>query len=130
MNTLGEQVRGRRKELKWSLDDLARHAGLSKAMVWQVEKGRSMPGADTLLRLSKALGVSMDRLMCGGDFRQQGVAMPLPLSLTNFAQDADLPFRHVSCLYWLARTIVEYRGGDVEGTDWVRLYGAVKEWLG
>lgn len=134
MNTLGDQIRSQRKALGWSLDDLARHAGLSKTMVWQVERDRTMPSADSLLRLSRALGVSMDKLMCNGSMRREAttlvhVSMPLPLTLTNFAQDADLPFRHVSCLYWLARTIAEYRGGDVEGTDWVKLYGVVKEWL-
>jgi transcriptional regulator with XRE-family HTH domain len=62
---LGARVRDRRKAAGLTLDALAGAAGMSKAGVWQVEAGLSMPEAWTLYRLSVALGVSADWLLTG-----------------------------------------------------------------
>jgi DNA-binding XRE family transcriptional regulator len=62
---LGERVRACRKLRRWSMDDLAKESGISKTNIWQIETGRTEPGAWTLCALSAALQVSMDWLARG-----------------------------------------------------------------
>lgn len=52
-----------RSERDLTLQDVADRAGLSKSHVWELEQGRAKnPTLDTVLRLSTALGVSLDYL--------------------------------------------------------------------
>lgn len=61
---IAKQVRNRREGHGWSLDELAERAGMSKSYVWALEKGDAAnPTIDTALRLSRALGCSMDDLI-------------------------------------------------------------------
>lgn len=60
---VGGQLRRAREVKEWSLEQLEYHSGLSKTGLWQIEKGRSEPGAFTLYVLAKALGVSVDWLL-------------------------------------------------------------------
>lgn len=62
---IGRRLRAAREDRRLSLDDLASLTDQSKTGLWQIEKGRTEPGAGTLARLSKALGVSIDWLVLG-----------------------------------------------------------------
>jgi transcriptional regulator with XRE-family HTH domain len=64
---IGLRVRRRRAELRYSLADLAGRTELSKTHLWQVEQGRSEPGAGVIVRLCRALGVSADWLLGVGE---------------------------------------------------------------
>ncbi len=48
-----------RKEHRLSLDELAGRSGVSRAMLGQMEQGKSMPSIKTLWQVSQALGVSV-----------------------------------------------------------------------
>ncbi len=50
-----------------SLTDLAKKASLSKAQVWQIEKGRSDPWVSTAVKLANALNMSVAKLITGKD---------------------------------------------------------------
>lgn len=60
--TFGERVRRLRTG---TLRDLAKQIGISPAFLSDLENNKRTPGADTLHRLAKALGVSMDFLWTG-----------------------------------------------------------------
>lgn len=62
---IGLRVRQCRQGMRLSLDELSKRCGRSKTMLWQLETGRSEPGAETLARLSEALQVSIDWLVLG-----------------------------------------------------------------
>jgi transcriptional regulator with XRE-family HTH domain len=62
---IGKRVKAMRKEHGLSLDTLAANTDMSKAGIWQIERGRSEPGAATLLRLSIALRCTIDYLVKG-----------------------------------------------------------------
>lgn len=64
---MGLRTKDRRNELRLSLDDLAERTELSKTGLWQIEKGRSIPGAGTLWRLSRALRMSIDAIVIGNE---------------------------------------------------------------
>lgn len=60
---IGARVRQERTSRRWTLDQLAEAAGLSRRMVVNVEQGVANPSVGTLLRLSDALGVGLPALV-------------------------------------------------------------------
>lgn len=60
---LGELV-GLARELKgWSLRDLEKKTGISNALLSQIETGHvKQPGFQTVAKIAKALGLSLNRL--------------------------------------------------------------------
>ncbi|HIG25126.1 MAG TPA: XRE family transcriptional regulator [Acidimicrobiia bacterium] len=58
----GPLLRQRRKELKWTLDDLAAHSGVSRSMVSQIERSETNPTFATLWNLTQALNIDFSDL--------------------------------------------------------------------
>ena len=61
--TIGTRVRDLRQARRWTLDQLAAAAGVSRRMVVNVEQGAANPSVGTLLRISDALGVGLPALV-------------------------------------------------------------------
>lgn len=62
---LGKRIRAARLAKRLSMDRLAERAGLSKTGLWQIETGKSEPGAWTLHSLLSVLEISADELLRG-----------------------------------------------------------------
>jgi transcriptional regulator with XRE-family HTH domain len=60
---IGLRVREKRQSLRWTLDQLAETAGISRRMVVNVEQGAANPSVGTLLRISDALGIGLPALV-------------------------------------------------------------------
>jgi transcriptional regulator with XRE-family HTH domain len=60
---IGERVKQERHARRWTLDQLAKAAGVSRRMVVNVEQGAANPSVGTLLRISDALGVGLPALV-------------------------------------------------------------------
>jgi transcriptional regulator with XRE-family HTH domain len=60
---LANRIKTEREARHWSLDDLARRSGVSKAMISKVERGESSPTAALLGRLSAAFGLTLSTLL-------------------------------------------------------------------
>jgi len=60
---IGARVRQERQGRRWTLDQLAEAAGVSRRMVVNVEQGTANPSVGILLRLSDALGVGLPALV-------------------------------------------------------------------
>jgi transcriptional regulator with XRE-family HTH domain len=60
---IGARVRQERQARRWTLDQLADVAGVSRRMVVNVEQGAANPSVGTLLRISDALGVGLPALV-------------------------------------------------------------------
>ena len=60
---IGVRVRQERQSRRWTLDQLAEAAGVSRRMVVTVEQGAANPSVGTLLRISDALGVGLPALV-------------------------------------------------------------------
>lgn len=67
---IGARIRLERETRGWSLTDLATRAGVSRAMVYKVERGESSPTANLLGKLSGAFGLSMSTLMARAEIAQ------------------------------------------------------------
>ena len=62
-SAIGARVKQERQSRRWTLDQLAEAAGVSRRMVVNVEQGAANPSVGTLLRLSDALGVGLPALV-------------------------------------------------------------------
>lgn len=79
---IGARVRLERQAKRWTLDQLAEAAGVSRRMVVNVEQGAANPSVGTLLRLSDALGVGLPALV--------EPPAPTPMSVTRYGDGAVL----------------------------------------
>lgn len=59
---LGEHLRELRRVRDWSLDDLARASGVSRAALWQIEAQRSNPSLSVLWKIASGLGLPFSQL--------------------------------------------------------------------
>jgi ribosome-binding protein aMBF1 (putative translation factor) len=57
------RVRAEREKRGWSVAELARRAEIAAPNVHRIEAAKHAPRASTLLRIAKALGVSISRLV-------------------------------------------------------------------
>jgi transcriptional regulator with XRE-family HTH domain len=133
MASVGERIRGRRAELDWTQDQLAQKAGISKSFLSDLENGKRSVGANNLLDIARALGVSLDFLMTGTASQDQKSEVPIPASLARFAAEEGLTFRQTLVLLEMQQQIVAHRSAKrkdgLDGVDWRKFYEAVKEFL-
>jgi transcriptional regulator with XRE-family HTH domain len=79
---IGVRVRQERQSRRWTLDQLAEVAGVSRRMVVNVEQGTANPSVGTLLRISDALGVGLPALV--------EPPQPKPVKVTRRGEGATL----------------------------------------
>jgi len=63
---VGRNLRRLRKQHRLSLEELARQSGVSRAMLGQIEQGKSIPSIKTLWQVAQALGVSVSWFLEAG----------------------------------------------------------------
>ena len=61
--SLAARLRAEREARGWSLSDLARHSGVSRAMISKIERADASPTAALLGRLSGAFGLTLSTLL-------------------------------------------------------------------
>jgi transcriptional regulator with XRE-family HTH domain len=66
---LAARIRLEREARRWSLADLARISGVSKAMISRIERGEASPTAALLGRLSGAFGLTLSALLASAEER-------------------------------------------------------------
>lgn len=81
-SAIGGRVRTERQSRRWTLDQLAEAAGVSRRMVVNVEQGLVNPSVGTLLRISDALGVGLPALV--------EPPRPKPVKVTRSGEGAAL----------------------------------------
>ena len=81
-SAIGNRVRRERQSRRWTLDQLAEAAGVSRRMLVKVEHGAANPSVGTLLRLSDALGVGLPALI--------EPARAKPVEVTRSGEGAEL----------------------------------------
>jgi transcriptional regulator with XRE-family HTH domain len=133
MTSVGERIKQRRQELGLSQDALAQRAGISKSFLSDLETGKRSVGAETLLDLGRAMGVSLDFLMTGADSGDQKPEVQIPTSLATLAAEEGLSFRQALTLLQIQEQILanrkSARKNDLERVNWQEFYRAVKKFL-
>jgi transcriptional regulator with XRE-family HTH domain len=64
---LAARIRLERTSREWSMDELSRRAGVSRAMISKIERAECSPTATILGRLSGAFGISMSTLLASAE---------------------------------------------------------------
>lgn len=133
MAGVGERIKKRRQELEWTQDQLAQKAGISKSFLSDLENGKRSVGAENLLDIARALGVSIDYLMTGEASKDKTAEVPIPASLARFAAKEGLSFRQTLTLLEMQQQILAHRSAKkkdmLEAVDWRKFHDAVKEFL-
>ena len=70
---VANRISALRKAQSLTFDALARHAGVSKGTLVQIEQGRANPSIATLCRLAAALGISVAELVAPAEVSQSSV---------------------------------------------------------
>ena len=133
MAGVGERIKKRRQELEWTQDQLALKAGISKSFLSDLENGKRSVGAENLLDIARALGVSLDYLMTGEASQDQKTEVPIPATLARFAAEEGLSFRQTLMLLDMQKQIVAHRmrrkKDGLDSVDWRKFYESVKEFM-
>ncbi|WPX08227.1 helix-turn-helix domain-containing protein [Anaerocellum danielii] len=61
--SIGQKVKQLREAKGWSINQLGLYAGVTPSTIARMEKGESEPPISTLLRIAKALNVSLEELL-------------------------------------------------------------------
>jgi y4mF family transcriptional regulator len=64
-NKFGKQIRNMRHSLGWSQEDLADKSGVHRTYIGAIERGEQNVSIDNIIKLAKALGVSLEQLFKG-----------------------------------------------------------------
>lgn len=130
VETLGERVRRLRQEKRWTQDNLATEAGVSKSFISEIENDASSPRGPVLVRLANALDASLDYLMTGRNPEAaKRTHVEIPTELASLANRRGFTFQHVSLLLEFYSSIEARRRdeGDRNLTEreWEEFYDAV-----
>jgi transcriptional regulator with XRE-family HTH domain len=133
MAGVGERIKARRAELGWTQDQLGQKAGISKSFLSDLENGKRSVGAENLLDIARALGVSIDFLMTGEASEKPVTEVQFPATLARFAAEEGLSFRQTLMMLDMHKQILAHRSAKkkdaLESVDWRKFYESVKEFL-
>lgn len=59
---IGKRLRDIRRDRDWTLEELSKHTGIAPSTISKLENGQGVINIDTLMKLSKGLGLSLDSL--------------------------------------------------------------------
>ncbi|WP_043014191.1 helix-turn-helix domain-containing protein [Clostridium perfringens] len=65
MQNIGENIKKRRKRKKWSLKQLSKKSGVGIKTIHDIESGINKPTKNTLYKLSRGFGITIDELVYG-----------------------------------------------------------------
>jgi transcriptional regulator with XRE-family HTH domain len=67
MDSLGDRIQANRERCGWSISDLSRQSGVSRAHLYMVERGEAQLGLQHGANLARALGITLDAMFYGDD---------------------------------------------------------------
>lgn len=113
MPTIGDRIKEVREQRHWTQDKLAKETKISKGFLSEVEnnKGTGNIGADYVLRIANALGVSLDYLLRGEVGEQERAREPvtIPRSLSEAAQQLGLAYAETLTLLEAHQAVIARR---------------------
>jgi transcriptional regulator with XRE-family HTH domain len=120
---LGRQVLSRRKEKRWSQEELGEMAGISRNYVSLIERGEADSiSMKVINQLAVALGVTVAQLT--GDIGDQSMVM-IPAELREFGLENNLSFEAIDKLARIPR-----RGREPKSVkEWQELYNAISQFI-
>ena len=89
--TAGMRIKKLRLEKRYTREQLAYLADISDKFLYEIERGKKGFSAVTLMKLSKALNVSMDYIMAGKDMKssEDGIVATLEQFKPNTLENVE-----------------------------------------
>lgn len=92
MKTIGERIRQARNELDWSAHELALKVGYkTQSGISNLENSATGTGGNKIGAIANALGVSLDWLLNGPDYKHVPFLNPVPLKV-HTVKDPDVVY--------------------------------------
>jgi transcriptional regulator with XRE-family HTH domain len=128
--TLARRIREEREKCGLTLDELAEKAGISKTYLWELEndkKGTKKPSADVLLRIAKALSLTIADLLSLPVVKTDSEKVDLNNSLVDFRDWMKKIGEPLSDNDLKDLATMRFRGGQPRTKDdWDDLYRTLK----
>ncbi len=134
----GTRIRVVRTSRGWTLDQLAKEAGLTKGFLSQVENGKApRPSGRVLLALARALGASVDWILTGnseGPVAETARPLEIPPELQRLAIENGWSAQKVFHLVGaradlLARRSDKPRHVTLTRTDWLEFARRIEPYI-
>jgi len=132
MATVGERIKQVREAKGWTQEKLADTAKMSKGFLSEVEnKGKNI-GLDILVRISTALGASVEYLATGeGSQPAQRGPIVIPQELSQAAEELHISYQETIDLLRAYDSVVARRSNQFKRQftveDWKDLHSAIKK---
>ncbi len=133
--SVGQRINYIRKHKAYTLDSLAKRAGVSKSFLWEVENNRSGISGERLLRVANALEASLEFLLRGqaAPENYRAPAIEIPVELSELAEELSLTYKQTLTLLEISSSIVARRSTknreQKTKDDWQNLYKGVQQFL-
>lgn len=106
---MGARIRARRLQMELTQEQLAKYAGVKKAMISAIEVGRFMPSVAVLAAIGERLGCGVDELLWGvGGDRYRDPKIPVSTAMTRVADLPPVMKQFVEQAIELAETATKY----------------------
>lgn len=106
---LGRKIRKRRKEKKYTLEQLAEKLDVSTTFIGQIERAKGVPSLETLVKIANVLEISTDNLLFGDLNNESGsnhfIKCVAELTKTFTPKEKELLLKNIEI-------INEYRNND------------------
>jgi len=105
--TVGQRINYIRKHKAYTLDYLAKRAGVSKSFLWEVENNRSGISGERLLRVANALEASLEFLLRGQPTPEnyRAPAIEIPVELSELAEELSLTYKQTLTLLEISSSV-------------------------
>jgi len=121
---LDERIKQHMDAKEWKLADLARETGIAKGYLWELLQvgGRKRPSADTLYKISQALGTTVADLLGRAPEAGPATGEDISQSLQAFAAEVELSHEDTAML-----AMIRFRGEQPKTKeDWRFLWESIR----
>lgn len=132
---MGERIKSIRQSLGWTQDKLAQESGISKSFLSEIENNKANISGENLLKIANALNASLDYLMKGEPFPDEGKPRPveIPSALSNLAEELEMSHKSTLALLSAHQSLIARRSSrektEMTKEKWRELYESLKSYL-
>ena len=129
----GDRIKTARERQKWTQEQLAEAAGISKGFLSDIENDKRNISSESALKIADALGISLDYLLRGesGERERQRRPVSIPPELSMLAEELELSYRETLTLLEAHEAVVARRAAKLlrppTVDEWRRFYKAIKD---
>jgi transcriptional regulator with XRE-family HTH domain len=133
MANAGDRVKTAREQRRWTQEQLADAAGISKGFLSDVENNKRNISSESALKIADALGISLDYLLRGESGRPERQREPvrIPPELSDAAEDLGLTYSETLTLLEAHEAVVARRSAKSlhapSAEEWKKLYHLIRE---